>query len=470
MSQPEKPLLLVALMHDYAARDFVDSGVLEDLAREFRLAFISTDRLTLDLGLYGSVVARHIMLPWRLRLYWLASGLWHMAVKRRFELHRRNALRQATFGVGPRIARLIDRLSLIGLSLPLGSLFRGVLRLTVPPLIPEDIQPAAVLVYTSVRSYFCDDIVRDARRRKLPLLALANNWDNLNTKSFLEMPSYLGVWGEQGFLIARLMYGIPAHRIFVIGAPRFEIYRRKHPERREARARLNLPPDRRVLLFCGAGVAFEEVSLLRELDEAINSGHLPGDLVVVYKPHPLRFARASEERFNPRDYKSVVIAANTERPLTELDLYPDLLAAADALISPFSTMVIEGARYGLPALCLGYNDPGHANHDWGRAAFNLHTYVMRHGDWAVVCENRADFMPNCRQLVTMIGDSDLSAAACAAAEMVWRTGRTSVAERIAAAVRTVAGGRDADNSLAMSNKSPSWQADPAMEAALLSKD
>jgi hypothetical protein len=54
--------------------------------------------------------------------------------------------------------------------------------------------------------------------------------------------------------------------------------------------------------------------------------------------------------------------------------------------------------------------------------------------------------------------------------MVWRTGRTSVAERIATAARTVAAGRDADNSLAMSNDSPSWQADLAMEAALLSKD
>ena len=41
----DKPLLLIGLMHDYAARDLVDSGVLAELAGEFRLAFISSKRL-----------------------------------------------------------------------------------------------------------------------------------------------------------------------------------------------------------------------------------------------------------------------------------------------------------------------------------------------------------------------------------------------------------------------------------------
>lgn len=39
-----------------------------------------------------------------------------------------------------------------------------------------------------------------------------------------------------------------------------------------------------------------------------------------------------------------------------------------------------------------------------------------------------------------------AAAARAAAEMVWRTGCTSVAERLAEAVRRLSAGRDADNS------------------------
>lgn len=470
MPDTERPLLLLGLLHDYAARDFVDSGVLEELAREFRLGFLTTDRLTIDVARFGPIVGRYRIAPWRLELYFLAAGLWHMAVKRPFELNRRNVLRQATFGVDRRVARCIDYLSRLGLSRPLGWLLRLVLRATAPRVLPEGPDPAAVLVYTSVRSYFVDDLVREARRGRVPLLALTNNWDNLNTKSFLEVPPYLGVWGEQGFLIARLMYRIPAHRIFVIGAPRFEIYRRHRPEKREARARLNLPADRRIILFCGAGVAFEEVSLLEDLDRAIESGGLPRDLLVVYKPHPQRFARTAEKPFDPQAYRNVVAAPKTDRHLTELYLYPDLLAAADAVISPFSTMVIEGARFGLPALCLGYNDPAHANHDWGRAAFNLHTYLMRHGDWAVVCNRRDGFLAGCREIVGLIGDPVAEAGARAAAEMVWKTGRTSLCERIASAVESIRTGRDADDSLAASRDASvrlaAWDGD----ARILAKD
>jgi hypothetical protein len=435
------------MMHDYAARDFVDSGVLAQLAREFRLTFISSARLTIDLSPFGPVVAQHRMTGFRLRLYWLAAGLWHMAVKRRFELNRRNALRQASFGISPYAERIIDWGARLGLSRIAGLAFRAILRWTAPRLIPPEPAPFAVLAYTSVRSFFIDDVVRDARRRGIPLLGLVNNWDNLNTKSFLEVPPYLGVWGEQGFLIARLMYLIPAHRIFVIGAPRFEVYRGHVPATRDARAELGLPQDASVILFCGAGVSFEEVSLLDELEEAIEHGVLPRDLVVLYKPHPLRFQRVAEKPFEEAAYRHVRLVARGTRKLTELQFYPALLAAADALISPFSSMVIEGARFGLPALCLGYNDPGHANHDWNRAAFNLHSYVVRHGDWGVICERREDFGRSCQQLVSLIGDPVVGACARAAGEMVWRTGHTGVAGRLSAALRGIAEGRHADNSL-----------------------
>jgi hypothetical protein len=466
----DKPLLLIALMHDYAARDFVDSGVLDDLAKEFRLAFISTDRLTLDLSRYGPIVARHAMGRWRLVIYQVASGLWHMAVKRRFELNRRNTLGLATFGVSAKVAGLVGWLSVVGLARPSSIVLRAMLRATTPRLIPDGCNAVAILAYTSVRSYFVDDVVREAERCRLPLLASMNNWDCLNTKAFFETPPYLGVWGEQGFLIARLMHGIPSHRIFVIGSPRFEIYRRRPISREEARTRLNLPVDRRMLLFCGAGVPFEEVSLLEEIDGAIETGQLPRNLLVVYKPHPLRFVRVSEKPFNPSQYRHVMLAPRSERNLTELDLYPDLLASADALISPFSTMVMEGARHGLPALCLGYDDPGHANHDWDRAAHNLHLYLIRHGDWAVLCESRGQFLDRCKRLVALLDSPTASAEARAAAEMVWKTGRASVAERITSTIRTITTGRQADESLVTNRASSSRLAGSSEDLAGLSKD
>lgn len=442
---PERPQLCLGLMHDYAARDFVDSGVLDELAARFRLSFVSTSRLTLDLAKYGQVFSYAEPSGWRLRIVQIARGLWHMHDKRQFEFNRSHALARATFGAGPWtsvLIRLIDRLGTAGVC---ARLLRAWLRLSAPCSIPSDKSPDALLVYTSVNSYFADDLIREARAKRLPVLALTNNWDNLNTKSFLETPPYLGVWGEQGFLIARLMHRMFPHQIFVIGAPRFEVYRKASIGREEARQGLGLPATSRVLLFCGSGVSFEETSLIEELEQAVAGGRLPPDLHVLYKPHPQRFERTGEKALDFSRLRHVTRVVS-RRGLTELELYPHLMAAADGIISPFSTMVMEGAHHGLPALCLGYNDKGHANHDWDRVSYNLHLYVIRHAEWAVVCGERAQFIAKCGELLPKLGERRLSLEAKKSASMVFHVGEASVAQAIGNAIERLLAGLDADES------------------------
>jgi hypothetical protein len=453
----EKPHLCLALLHDYAARDFLDSGVLDELVQNFSLSFLSGARLTLDLSRYGPVRRYREPAGLRLRIVLLARGLWHMHDKGGFELNRRHALGRATFGFGRKITRAIEVFSAVGLARAGAHALRLVLRWTTPESFPHSEKPDAVLVYTSVNSYFADDLVREARRKSMPLLALTNNWDNINTKSFLEVPPYLAVWGEQGFLIARLMHRISPHRIFVIGCPRFEIYRKLKPTRDEARRALGVDASSRALLFCGAGVAFEETSLIEELDRAIASGRLPRDMTILYKPHPARMARHAERPLDMAKLSHVRLVSSV-RGLSELAVYPNLFAAADGVISPFSTMVMEGALHGLPALCLGYSDPGHANHDWNRVSFNLHLYLIRHGDWAVICDDRRNFIAKVEDVLRLCGREEVARYARASAEMMARTGEESVAQRLTAAVHRLLDGRDADESLAMSRQ-------PALPAA-----
>jgi len=436
-------------MHDYAARDLLDSGVLKELSNRFELSFVSTRRLTLNLKKFGSVYYYSEPIGFRLRIVQLARGLFHMSDKSKYELNRRQALARATFGLGDLNSRLIKYLSAMKLSRLIATLIRIYLRLTFRETLPENNRPDAMLVYTSVSSYFADDMVREAKRKSIPLLALTNNWDNLNTKSFFEKPPYLGVWGEQGFLIARLMHLIPSHRIFLIGAPRFEFYRKQKYSRAESRAALVLPENSIVLLFCGAGVAFEETSLLVELEDAIEHGRLPADTIVLYKPHPLRFKRSNEKTLDFNLLKHIKLL-KSEQKLTNLDIYPHLMGAADALISPFSTMVIEGARAGLPALCLGYSDEGHYEHDWNRAAFNLHLYIVRHGDWAIVCDHRQSFLQSCQRLIDLCGDEVIAQQARYAADMVFAFRTQSVSQRIDTALKKIIVGNDADDSFLLS--------------------
>jgi len=345
----------------------------------------------------------------------------------------------------PKARWVVDWVSRLGLTKPTALFLRAVLRASTPTSIPSSAIPDALVVYTSVNSYFSDDLVREARQKKIPLIAITNNWDNLSNKAFMETPPYLGVWGQQGFLIARTMHLMLPHRLFLVGAPRFEIYRNARVTREVARAKLGAPPNGRVLLFCGAGVAFEEASLLEELEAAIGDGRLPADLHVLYKPHPIRFDRASERKVDFSHTKHLTLV-QSNRTLSELQIYPYLMCASDGLISPFSTMVMEGAHHGLPALCLGYNDSGHANYDWGRAAFSLHLYTIRLARWAVICASRSEFLESCRALVRKMDDPSCAASARAGAAMVFENGPDTVGERIAAAILRISNGLDADDS------------------------
>lgn len=439
--------ILMALRHDYAIRDFIDSGTLQLLSQRFDLIFLTEKNISYDLSAYGAQLPCYELSGLRRRLYWLAAGFSHIHSKKGLEVRHRHLVERATFGVGPKISRLIQGCSTLGLAWPLGNLFRLLFRYSARNHIPKNLPIQAIFVYTSVRSYFCDDLVIEARRKKIPLLAHVNNWDNLNTKAFLEKPPYLGVWGEQGFLIARLSYKIPPYRIFVLGAPRFDIYTQTPVNRETALKQLNLSTNHRIILFCGAGVAFDELSLLEELDNAIADGKLPADLHILYKPHPHYFARVNNKKFSDFSFKHISLFTSGAQGLTKLAEYPALFAAAQAIISPFSTMVMEGAAHGLPALCVGYNDPGHANHDWGRAAFNLHIYIIRHANWSVICEQREDFLSSCQRLVKKMGDERVAIQAKGAAEFVWKMDEQTVADRITHALHTIAQGGHADNSL-----------------------
>jgi len=438
--------LLVVGEKDYHFRDFIQTGLLDELAKRFELVFLLGDEVGLDLSSYGPTRRAPRLSGLRMRFWLIGSSLQHIELMRRYDITLKHSVARATYGFSSRMAAFVNLAARLHLDGPIAHVARSALRWTRPSLRRETDGADVILASTSVKSALIDDLVRHARRANQPMLALQTNWDNIALKAFFELPPHIGVWGEQSFLVARLLHRIPANRIFVTGTPRFEMYRQSLPDRAAARRALGVPKSGRLLLFCGASVAFDETSLLEELDQIIEAGELGADIHVLYKPHFARARRAGERQFDPARVQHVTVFNAVQGVATDLEAYPTIFAAADAVISPFSTMVIEGARHGLPAICLGYEDPAHANHDWGRVAFNLHLYLIRHGDWAVVCEQRDRFLDCVRALMPLIGDSTIAASAKASSEMVFKHGRESVAARIIAAIETVSRGGYADNS------------------------
>jgi hypothetical protein len=137
---------------------------------------------------------------------------------------------------------------------------------------------------------------------------------------------------------------------------------------------------------------------------------------------------------------------------SSLSFYPYLLAAIDGAISPFSTLAIEAASFGNPILTLAYNHPNHANFNWRRQGFELHNLVFRHSDWSHVCDSPELLIDGLLKLIDMSKDHGIRESARGGAEVVFRRGSVSAAERILAAMEDVVLGKDADESLVFARK------------------
>lgn len=424
----KKPTLLLTLTNDYAARDFIGSGVLAQLKDSFELWFVIPAKFELDLNPCGRIVGRHSIARWRMMIWETAFGLRHLAGLDPIIQTQEGRLNSFQRGRRRSIKALVFALHRLGLSGVVSRVLERFLAWTARGFLNLKEQPDVALLQTGINDPLWDDTIIYCRRKNIPSLTVTVNWDNIGTKVFLQKPELLGVWGEQGYLFARLLQKIPAEKVINVGTPRFEHYRKGCVTKSEARRRLGLSAEKRIFLFAGAGVAFDEVSLIEEFEAACRDGVLPADLLLVYKPHPRRHKRAAEPLLRTDEYRYVQVLQ--EIGLTPLEDYPVLLSAMDGLVSPFSTMLLEGALMGLPALGLAYNDPKHGDFPWTSARMNNHLHPMLDQRWVVQCFERQGFLEGLRQLLAKVGDSRVEEFARQAARFILFEDERSYAKRI----------------------------------------
>lgn len=372
--------LLIFVEHDVVVRHFLHSGAFAALAARHDCVFVFPERghprVAIDVdGL--SLGGRTVRLPVaqaRLRLWkwlFLADMLrWrpgrHWRWVRRF---RRRA-------VGVKAAALLSLAAQPGLF----ALFRAWVhrRLAAEPNRALEALLGAerpdLLIHPSVLDgVYINDLVETAGRRQLPLVVIMNSWDNPSTKrAAVGAPDWLLVWGPQTREHARWFMGLPAERAVVFGAAQFDVYRQPPRLDRAAFCRRHaIDPRARVLLYAGASKGTDEFADLVRLDEAIARGAL-GDLVVVYRPHPWGDGGRGGERIldhpwrhvrlesTMRGYLAAVQAGDRSMSTPDYRDTHDVLSAIDALVSPLSTMLLEAALHGKPALCyLPDDEAGH---------------------------------------------------------------------------------------------------------------
>jgi len=232
--------------------------------------------------------------------------------------------------------------------------------------VVEEEKPDLILHPSTLTGYYINELTQISKKCRLPFVLLMNSWDNPSAKAVCTgLPSKLVVWGEQTKEHARHYMKMPEDRIEIFGAAQFQVYRNSpRQSRQDLCSSFEVPTDKKIILYAGAGSGRHETEYLRRLDTATAAGGPLSDCHILYRPHPWRGGLGDGERnffdccFNNvtmdphmREYYIAEVAQPTGRVcMIDYSISNMLLTLADAVISPLSTMLIEAMTLGKPIL------------------------------------------------------------------------------------------------------------------------
>ncbi len=145
----------------------------------------------------------------------------------------------------------------------------------------KEVKPDVVVIWSQSMEPASSSAVRSARQLSIPSILVADNWDNLFSKTVLvEKPDLVGCFGMQGAHFGAKLHGIPLENVVPLGSARFEIYRESEKLHRQ----------RDTILYVGSSIVAEDERVLRTLlkvkNEIDTEKSRRTTLVWKYRPHP----------------------------------------------------------------------------------------------------------------------------------------------------------------------------------------
>jgi hypothetical protein len=194
------------------------------------------------------------------------------------------------------------------------------------------------------------DYVKAAHRIGLPVAFLPFSWDNLTNRGLIRVaPDRVLVWNEHQRREAVELHGVPADRVIITGAPRFDEFFALRPStsREEFCARIGLDASQPFILYtCSSNfVAPREVEFVRRWIAELRRSDQPAlrECGVLVRPHP-----AHREQWTATDLSDLPGVALWYEPSemnADQGLYDSLYHAA-AVVGLNTSAMIEAAIVG----------------------------------------------------------------------------------------------------------------------------
>jgi hypothetical protein len=369
---PRKSKLAVFIENDFILRSYMETSVLESLARNYSVEVVLTYEADLNnleqrKSLEFASIKKNPILQMIQTVFSIAY--WYRKQEESNSLririltlkHSRRVFYSSkksrdfpsfTIVLGFLFAKTNMKIRSSLLALAAGS-YRKFLLKSKPDLI--------VCVTSGSATSNSDVLALVGKEFIIPVLTVIENWDNLTTKAvFNVQPDFLGVWGEKDKRTAAQLHGFMASSIMLLGSPRVSQLIQARPTR---------PRMDGGILFAGGCIDIEcDLEWLHTVQVVAARQKVP----VVYVPHPSNYNSLAELIDSGQTEVSGIIPAQifdlithgVKKRYPNLGFYESVFQNTSITVSPYSTLLLESLLFGVTAVGIDFQDPKNTVSGW----------------------------------------------------------------------------------------------------------
>jgi hypothetical protein len=245
----------------------------------------------------------------------------------------------------------------------------------------DDHKPDAVLTTYSFEPDTA--LIREAKRRNIPTLAMVKSWDNLTSKTRLPVePDKLLVWSPHMKREAMQYHFVPESKITIVGAPGFDEHFRDRDfgSRQDYMTSIGADPEAKLIVYSPGGVGtVSDAANLRTIATIVNGEELGVPCHVHIRKLPKvrsDFSSIEKELGMTSEESGRVVEGWADR-FDQEDEYIEslqrLMYHANVVIHFGSTIAIDAACHDTPSVgfALDRSAPNVHRHDLVRRVFEM---------------------------------------------------------------------------------------------------
>jgi hypothetical protein len=280
--------------------------------------------------------------------------------------------------------------------------------------VAPDVVLVSPLVIAGPGGHPQTELIKAARRLGIPVMIGVASWDHLTSKGLIRvLPDAIAVWNERQASEAVRLHRVPRSRIVVTGAQSLDHWFAAPGRPAQLlRQELDIPADRRVLLFAGSSRNMapgdSEVQFFRRWLAAIRASSHPAvrDAFVIVRPHPGNTQAWTGVDFrgcgavvHPSSYSGIPLRDD------EVETFRSSMLISDAVIGINTTGLIEAAILQRPVLTVLDESFRHSQ----RETLHFQHLTVDAGGFVVVDD---DLSAHVESLARVLTDPAVELSAC----------------------------------------------------------